>query len=476
MLGGCSSTNAVLYVRGNEADYDSWANEYGAGEEWSFESVLPYFKRAERFIPIRTGDAKSEYHGADGPIGVTELSAEMCNPYSKYFVESMVAAGLPETQDFNSPGGQKGVQFSQVTVASGVRSDTASSYLMSMDKMQKDNLGNKVVNRKNLKVITFANVTKLIIENDICKGVKLRRGRTIDSARTNPEISIFCKREVILSAGAVNSPWIMMNSGLGPADHLREVGVPVVKDIPAVGKNLKDHLFVPMGYQSVDGRPVTDSLLDPRVLKGVGEWMIYKTGPLASGPIEAMAFHDSGFADNPNSPDMQIHFFATTQASGNPYLNLGPTTADKSVKFGVTFLPTILQPKSTGEILLKSNDPFDYPTIINNYLTDPHDVKVILTSMRLCLKAAQSGPFAQYLKPGMLRHPDVDPTLEMDTDEYLTEHMRTVACTVYHPTSTCRINDVVDNHGRVLGIQGLRIADCSICPNIPSGVRISPRL
>ncbi len=425
VLGGCSSINAMVYMRGHPQDYDDWASSGCGG--WGYRDVLPYFKRAEceaRF--------DSTFHGRDGPLNVGPL--RHCSRLGEAFVEAGKNTGFAYLDDFNGET-QEGVGFHTVFQRGGQRESAATAYL---DPARK---------RSNLHVITNALVRDLCFKGKRAGSVRYRQNNRISEAHAGSEL--------ILAAGAIQSPQILMLSGIGPADELARHGIPIVHDSPDVGRNLQDHLLTPVAFQS---------RLPLGLAPGLGSlvrWMFFRGGPLTSNLAEAGLF--SRTQQGLPAPNLQILFAPVY------YLHHGFTKVEGH---GFTLAPVILSPRSRGTVTLASNDPLIPPRIDPNYLSDAVDRETMIEGIRLARKIASTEPLAGHAAAE--RVPGSDKT----TDEELLAVIEADAETCYHPVGTCRMgNDtkaVVDPSLQVNGISGLRVVDASIVPTIPRGNPTAP--
>ncbi len=431
LIGGSSSVNAMVYMRGQPADYDHWRQLGNAG--WSYADVLPWFKKAERNERLH-----DEFHGSDGPLNVAERP--YTNPLSQAFVEAGQQAGLPFNPDFNGSA-QLGVGLFQVTQKNGRRWSAASAYL------------HPAAARENLTIVTKAQATRVLIEKGRAVGVEYARGRKRRTARAT--------REVVLAGGAINSPQLLLLSGIGPAAELRTLGVRVALDLPGVGKNLQDHLNV-----SIVRRAKRGSALDGkgRGLAPLGvalEFLIYGTGPGTSNLAEAGAFAMSGLGAA--TPDIQYHFIPVQVVDHARQ----PMDGD-----GVTLHSCCLRPQSHGEIRLASSDPLAPPIMDPNYLAAGYDLKILIDGLRKGREILAAPAFRPWLEEERI------PGAAVQSDAELEDIIRATAETEYHPVGTCKMGSdamaVVDDQLRVRGIERLRVIDASIMPTVVSGNTNAP--
>ncbi len=435
VLGGGSSINAQIYTRGNRRDYDAWAEEEGC-RGWSYADVLSYFRRAEdnqRFA--------DDYHGTDGPLGVSIPINPP--PISEAFLRAAQQFGIPYNHDFNGTQ-QAGIGHYQVTVRNARRSSTAAAYL----RPARD--------RRNLTVRTGATVARVIVERGRAVGVELH------GANGGRE-QVRCEREVIVSSGAIGSPRLLMLSGIGPADHLRAVGVDVVHDLPGVGGNLQDHLdlFV---IAECTGAHTYDRYAKAHWAFWAGlQYLLFRQGPVASTLFETGGFW-SVDAD-PQWPDIQFH------------LGLGSgieAGVEKLRNAGVTLNSACLRPHSRGTVRLASADPRAMPLIDPNYWSEPHDRAVSVAGLRMARELLRQPA----LKPFILA--ERMPGQGQDSDDDLIKYASRTCKTDYHPVGTCRMGSgfdaVVDTALRVRGLEGLRVVDASIMPRIVSSNTNAPTI
>jgi choline dehydrogenase len=421
MLGGCSSMNAMIYIRGNRADYDAWP----AG--WSYDDVLPYFKRAERNTRLA-----GPYHGVDGPLHVEDR--RYTHELSQAWVESAVTWGMRPNDDFNGES-QEGAGLYQVTCRNGRRWSTADAYLR------------PALGRTNLTVRTHALVNRVVFTG--------RRATAVSYTRHGEEFEVGASAEVLLCGGAVNSPQLLMLSGVGPAEHLGDVGVDVVANLPGVGDNLHDHPAAGILWRTKGTTDLVNLATPARLLR----WQATGRGPLASNVGEAGGFFHT--RDGLPAPDMQIHV-APTMFYDNGFRE--PTVT------GFTAGATLVDVASRGRLRLRSANPRWRPLIDPAYYDDQVDLDKVLAALHTVREIAQVGPLGKYLDGPYL--PDrADPT-----DDDLIDHIRAVTQTLYHPVGTCAIGTVVDADLRVHDVEGLRVVDASVMPKVPRGNTNAPTI
>lgn len=433
-LGGSSSTNAMAYIRGNQGDYDHWAALGNPG--WDYASILPYFIKAEH--NAQYGELDPQYHGQGGPLHVG-YAQRFRTPVARAFVESCAALGIPFTPDFNGPQ-QEGAGFFQFTIKNQRRHSAAVAYL------------HPVRQRKNLQVITHAQVLQIILEQDQAKGVFFRDGRG-----QTQELRV--RREVILAAGSFQSPQLLLLSGIGAADYLKSFGIPVKYDLPGVGQNLQDHLFCNVSAHSTI--PTLNHTLQPLPqLLATLQYGLMGRGPLTIGPLEANAF--TRVKPDAAYPDLQLHFAPLYGDYDTDLYDVNSIPATS----GYSILPTLLKPASRGYVGLHSTNPLEAPLIQPNFFKEEQDLQQLIAGTRLALELVAQAPLQRYTKALML------PSAGASDDE-LAHHLRRRVETVYHPSGTCKMgNDeaaVVDANLRVRGVAGLRVMDCSIMPEVISG-------
>lgn len=426
-LGGSSSMNAMIYIRGNRHDYDTWRDQYGC-KGWGYADLLPYFMRAE---DQQRGE--SEYHGLGGPLRVEDLRYK--HPLTRAWVESAKAYGLAANNDFNGAE-QDGVGFYQVTQRRGRRWSTADAYL----RPARD--------RSNLTIQTDALVTRVLVEGGRATGV-----RYVADGR---EQQALAKGEVILCGGAVNSPQLLLLSGIGPADQLRALDIDVVADLPAVGEGLQDHPIVPVLWHT----PKTKAIWEATGTRNFMIWQTLGRGPYASNVAEAGGFVRTS-PDLP-APDLQYHVLPT------PYVDQGLTDSPRRM---ISVFATTVSVASRGRVSLRSADPRWKPSIDPAYLEEQADLEVLVAGIRQAREIAKVGPLSKIAGPEYAPGEDV---------EDLAEWVREQVVTLYHPTSTCAMggseDTVCDPELRVRGVDGLRVVDASVMPAVTRGNTNAPTI
>lgn len=414
VVGGSSALNGMIYVRGNASDYDEWSSEFGC-EGWDFASVLPYFKKSEDFS--RGAD---EYHGAGGPLHVTADYEP--HPVTKAMVEAAVEAGHPMNEDTNGAS-QEGVAYVDLNTKDGIRASTAEAFLR------------PALDRPNLTLITNARVHRIEIEDGRATGVTFMQEGKVKT--------ISATREVIVSGGAIETPRILMLSGIGPKDHLDDMGIEVKLALPGVGKNLNDHTLCPVIFEGKKEIPApSDMTITP-----LHAHIFVKSDPSMAGPdMQPLFFHVPYYA-----PEQE-------QLTGNAF----------------TLNGSGVRPASSGEILLTSADPDDVLHIDPKVLSDQHDVDILVKSMRQMREIAQQPALAEWAGP------EVYPGADVQSDEDLAAYARSAVMSYHHQNGTCAMGvgdmAVVDPMLKVRGLDGLRVVDASVFPRVPAGNTNAPTI
>ena len=430
-LGGSSSINYMIYIRGNRNDYDHWARLGNAG--WSYDEVLPYFVKSETNTMFR-----DRFHGARGPLRVS--SHPQLSPVTERYLAAAQEAGIAFNPDFNGEY-QDGCGPLQRTIDQGERCSTAKAYL------------HPVRSRPNLTVLSHAYATKLLFNGRRAAGVQYLHNGVIEQA--------YASAEIIVAAGALRSPHLLMLSGVGPASELEALGIEVLHDAPEVGKNLQDHIHARVRAELC--QPLTFAPL-PGSEKALAQQQYEreKTGPLASNFLEAGCFVKS--RPDVDDPDLQLFLFG----------NLTPEypEAGTPTRHGIALTAYVNRPRSRGKVTLASADPLDRPRIDPGYFSDPDDLRCLVAGVRWNLKILYAGAFDD------IRGEELSPGIDIRDDEGLAAFVRRTASTTWHPTSTCRMgadaSAVVDPALRVNGIDGLRVVDASVMPTIVSGNTNAP--
>ncbi|WP_240490989.1 GMC family oxidoreductase, partial [Acinetobacter baumannii] len=426
VLGGGSSVNAMLYLRGNANDYADW--EKAGAKGWGYEDVIKYFKKSED-----NNTFHNKVHGVNGPLGVSDCSYK--HNLSRVWLKACQEYGLPFNADFNS-GEQQGCGFYQVTIRNGRRSSASKAYL-----------SNK---RDNLTVQTGCKVLRIIFEGKRAVGVEF--------IKNGKKETVYSKKEIIVSAGAFGSPHLLLLSGLGPKEDLKEHGIPVVKDLPNVGQNYQDHIEMSLIYK-LKGAFSYDKYkkLQWQAVAGL-QFLLFNAGPATSNIIETGAFWWS--SQGKTLPDLQLFFLAGAGIEegkdGVPGGN------------GCTISITQTRPESVGYIKLQSSDPYKQPLIVPNYITSPNDLKTLADGAKLVQDIMSQEAFKDYVEASHV------PEKPLKTQEDFENFVRKEAYPGLHPCGTCRIGEdettsVVDPELKVHGVEGLRVADASVMPNVISG-------
>lgn len=428
MLGGSSSMNAMIYIRGNRADYDGWRDDHGA-TGWGYDDVLPYFVRSES--NTRLG---APYHGTDGPLHVEDR--RYTHELTDAWIDSAIAWGLKRNDDFNGAN-QEGAGRFQVTCRHGHRASVADGYLR------------PALERQNLTVRTNALTTKVLLDGARATGVRY--------SRRGSEHTVHAASEVVLAGGAINSPQLLLLSGIGPAVHLRELGIDVHTNLPGVGENLHDHPAAPMIWATHGTSDIAQFSTPSRL----AQWQLTGRGPLCSNIGEAGAF----FTTDPSrpAPDMQVHVAPTL------FYDNGLREPDVN---GFTSAATLVDVASRGTLRLRSTDPRWRPEIDPAYYSEPSDMDIMIAGLRALMEVGTLPPLTKYLGrpylPGRTDLPDTE----------LADHIRAWTQTLYHPVGTCAMGTgeqaVVDPELRVRGVDNLRVVDASVMPVVPRGNTNAP--
>jgi choline dehydrogenase len=432
-LGGSSSINGLIYIRGQREDYDHWAALGNTG--WGYDDVLPYFIKSE-------GNQRGifPFHGGDGPLKVSDIGAR--HELIEAFIDGAGQLGVPRTDDFNGAR-QEGVGYYQLTTHKGWRCSTAKAYL------------DPARGRSNLRIETDAFAAGLIMDGTRAVGVRYRQAGQMKEAR--------CNAEVLLSAGSIQSPQLLQLSGIGPRALLEQRGIPVVVDAPGVGENLQDHLQIRLGFECTKPITVNDQLNSLVGQMKIGlQWLLFRSGPLAVGINQGGCFLRA-LPDEASTPDIQFHVatLSADMAGGkvHPYS-------------GFTMSICQLRPESRGHIRIRSADPFEPPEMQPNYLSTDLDRRTAVAGVKAARAIAASAAMRPYVKR------EVKPGPQDVTDDALLEFCRNNGATIFHPTGTCRMGvdslAVVDTRLRVNGVAGLRVIDCSVMPTLVSGNTNAP--
>jgi choline dehydrogenase len=438
VLGGSSSINGMIYSRGHPSDYDHWRQLGLAG--WSHADVLPYFKKAEGFC-----DGETPHHGASGPLTVSKGDSDSVVHHA--YLAAGKASGFPTTDDLNGPN-PEGFGRCDYTIGNGRRASAARVYLR------------PALRRRNLTLVAGAMVGRVLFDGTRATGIAYRGGDGAERVAS-------AEREIILSGGAYNSPHLLMLSGIGPADHLREHGIDVVFDAKNVGKNLQDHVHVGVGYATDSMKSFDSELRADRLALNVLNWALFAKGPLCSLPVGAMAYlrTKEGLA----APDIE---FLMNRVNPEAHIWFPGIRKPKGGYMGCRVI--LLHPESRGSVGLRSADPAAKAVIRHNFLSAPHD----LATLRRGLKTARDVYASEPLK-GMLGN-EVWPGAEIQSDDEIDAYIRQTAGLIYHPVGTCRMgrdtDAVVDGSLRVNGVQNLRVIDASVMPTVPGGHTNAPTI
>ncbi len=427
-LGGSALINGMVYFRGHPRDYDDWASSGATG--WSYREVLPYFCKSEN----NENFGPSAFHGRGGAMNVRNVTRP--NPLNFAFFEAIGGLGVPARPDLNG-GDTEGVALRQLSIRRGKRETTASALLR------------PAMSRRNLTVVTNARATRIVLEG--------RRAAAVEARSEQGPLTVRARREIILCAGSIHSPQLLMVSGIGDGEHLRSAGIELRHHLPGVGQNLHDHLASPVHMVTAHPDPYGISARAmPRNLVNIAEYLLHRSGPLANNIFESAAFVKT--VPGLDRPDAQLVF----QPAKRP-----PPSFPFPFGHGFALSPVGLYPRSRGRITLASPDPFEAPLIDPNVLAVPEDVEPLVRAIRLIRRIFASPAFTKY------RAEEVVPGPAAQSDADLIAYIRAQSYTVHHPVSTCRMGTdgsaVVDPQLRVIGLEGLRVADASVFPSIIGG-------
>lgn len=442
VLGGSSSINAMVYIRGHAEDYNEW--EAAGNRGWGYENVLPYFRAMED-----NEAGENQWHGTGGPLHVSNMAAEVEN-YTRTFLEAGQQAGLPLNVDFNGES-QEGVGYYQITTKGGRRMSASRAFLK------------PAMRRANVKVETRAHVTRLLFEGTRVTGVEYRQNGTLHTVKA--------RREVVLSGGAINSPQVLQLSGVGSGALLQRHGIDVVLDNPNVGKHLQDHLGINYSYR------VKTATLNERLRPWWGKLLVGMHYILTRrGPLSICINHGGGFfrtSDDLTRPNMQLYFqaFSTIDSKAKATTERPILHPDPFPAFSIGL--SSCRPTSRGEISILSADPFEQPVIQPNSFSTNKDVDEMLSAVKFLRVLAGQPAMLEVIEEELL------PGLQCTSDEDLIEDFRQRSGTVFHPSCTCKMGpdvsgSVVDDRLRVHGIEGLRVVDASVFPSVPSGNTNAP--
>ncbi len=433
MIGGCSAHNGMVYVRGNKNDFDRWES-FGL-KKWSYEKVLPYFKKIETW-----SGGENEFRGGKGILPVNQSKNK--NPLFKAFLNSAEEAGYQINNDMNGEY-QEGFGMYDVTIHNGERASASKYYL------------NSARNRKNLKVFTQSFVEKIIFDGKKAIGIKVKIKNKVQK--------IYVNKEIILSGGSINSPQLLMLSGVGPGVHLRDIGIEVIHNMNGVGRNLQDHLETYIQQECKTTDTLYTYINKFNMIKAGLKWFLNKSGPCSYSFLEAGGFCKS--SSDMKYPNIQFHFF--------PAFVIDHGTVDPD-RHGYQLHASLNQPKSRGKITLKSSNPYDYPKIQFNYLENEYDLKETIKCVHVArniLKQNSMKPFAGK---------EIGPGENARNEKQIEEYIRSKAETAYHPSCTLKMGfdemSVVDEELKIHGLQNIRVVDASIMPEITSGNLNAPTL
>ena len=431
-LGGSSSINGMVFNRGQNLDFDVWAQKGNKG--WSYSDLLPYFKKYEK----RHGEFDDVYRGSQGELPITDL--EYRDPLCEAFIKSAIEQGIPLNKDYNGKS-QEGVSYVQRTTRGRFRVSAAKAFL------------NPAKSRQNLKIITNAFVTKVNFKNKVAIGVEYLRG-----GRRGKKISLLANKEVILSSGVIKSPHILHMSGVGPAEHLKNIGIDVVHDLKGVGMNLRDHFAPRLTARAKNIETINEKSRGLKLLKEIGKYVIGKQSIVNLSPTLVYCFWHSN--EEIRNHDLQMTFTPASYKEGVQ------STLDTEPGFTVTAWQQ--RPESLGWVKSRTNDPFDAPLIQPNYLDADEDKRVVVAGLKLSRRLMHSKALSHYFDY------EVYPGIEKQSDEELLQVARERGTTTYHQMGTCRMGPksdptaVVDDNLNVYGLKNIRVIDASIMPTMLS--------
>jgi len=426
VLGGSSAINGMVYIRGAHRDFADWTQAGAIG--WSWEEVLPYFRKAES-----QQTHIDEYHGAEGPLHVQDVRDK--RPIHDVFLDAMQACGIPANPDFNGAA-QAGCGYYQFTQRNGRRWSTATAYL------------DPARSRKNLTILTHAKAERIEFEGKRASGVRIRhKGQT----------QLISARQIVLCGGTINSPQLLELSGVGGGERLHTLGIPVIHNAPDVGEHLQDHILAKVVYGTHAEQSINREVQGWRLIPAAMNWFFRRSGPLTTGSAPVGGFWYT--RDGLEVPDVQIHF-----ASGSTLYNNEGRIEAMDIP-AMTAVVNQNRPQSRGSIHIRTGEATDAPEIQPNYLSAELDQQTIINGVRLLIDIFNAEPLLEDITARLSPTPETD----ISTDEAMLEYIREDANTVYHPTSTCAIGKVVDEQCRVLGVENLSVADASVMPFVVSG-------
>jgi choline dehydrogenase-like flavoprotein len=437
ILGGGSSVNAMVYTRGQHEDYDHWDRFLGGNTGWAFRDMLPHFRNMEYNHRIH-----DEWHGVGGPLHVSDTGA-ICQLTEDYIL-AVQGLGVPHNPDFNGAR-QYGVGTMQYTTLRNERFSGVKAFL------------EPLANDPRLVIRTGCTVSRLVIENGICKGVTY--------LQDSQEYTVHCDGEVLMAAGSYNSPKILMLSGIGQPEHLKAHGIATVHELPGVGENLQDHHEVPVVSATNGHYGYFGEDKGFRALWNGLQYLLFRSGPVASVGVEACAYIDP---DGGQRPSIKMYCIPTVYLDGD--------IKDVKNQDGVTLNACLLRPNSRGTVRLRSADPFDKPVVDNNYLADPEDLRLEIAGLRFARQILRSKPLSTRVTHELI------PGKDVTDDAGLAAHCRRTVKTNWHPVGTCRMGPpgdpmaVLDERLRVRGIERLRVIDASAMPFVPSGNTNAPTM